>query len=750
MSKRCERGGGKESARRTPGRQARVERLGSFGHAHWRAGADRLWWSDEAARLHGFEAAGEVTLDSLGARYSEADRARLLSCLSDTVGSEESFEFEAALSLPCGTCRHLRIVGQRDRDRNEDRASRAAGVLVVFQDLSENGTAKALAQAERRQADFAELCSHWYWETGPDLRFTYISDQVERLLGIGATLHIGKTRLELFGENEIPPEVLANVGQMARREPFELGYWRPGLDGRERFICTVGKPLFDGDGNFLGYRGIGRDLTVEQRVKEELLDANRRLLAANERTEDAFLELRRANALLAGRNAEMAKAQADIRHAALHDSLTGLPNRCYLDEKLAVCAEKCRREDVPLGALHIDLDRFKQINDALGHAAGDAVLRHVAAILLRGVTAADFVARVGGDEFVVLCAGREVVELGTVACRLIAELEQPLVFEGKECWFGASIGIAAMRGAEIKSEELLVNADIALYRAKKHGRSRHEFFSGDIQREIIRYKATADGVLAGLKRAEFLPYYQPQISADSARIVGVEALARWRHPVEGVLGPAQFLQIAEDLGVVAALDKVILERAIEDFARWRAAGLIVPKLSVNVSARRLLDRDLIRSVSLLDLPRGAISFELLETVFLDEVNETIAWNIDMLKEMGIDIELDDFGSGHASIISLVKLGPDAIKIDRELVSSITVDRKRRGLVRSIIEMGRSLETRIIAEGVETGDQAELLHDLGCDALQGFHFARPMGADEFQIFLQRWQNHPAAPALRQSG
>jgi EAL domain-containing protein (putative c-di-GMP-specific phosphodiesterase class I) len=294
----------------------------------------------------------------------------------------------------------------------------------------------------------------------------------------------------------------------------------------------------------------------------------------------------------------------------------------------------------------------------------------------------------------------------------------------------------------------LVNADIALYRAKKRGRCAHEFYSAEVQRQIVRYKAMADGVLAGIGRGEFVPHYQPQISADSSRIVGVEALARWYHPEEGVLGPDHFMQVVDDLGVVATLDRIVLERALEDLGRWRAAGLDIPKLSVNVSARRLNDRDLIASVSQLALPRGVIAFELLESVFLDAPDETISWNIDMLKEMGIEIELDDFGSGHASIISLVKLGPQAIKIDRELVSSITADRTRCGLVRSIIEIGRSLDTRVIAEGVESAAQAQLLHRLGCDALQGYHFGRPMPADEFLQFGHGWNSRD--PAARETG
>ena len=677
-----------------------------------------------------------TSLDALVAIYSEQDRAHLLRCLDAALETGARFEFEAGLSLPCSTRREIHVIGERDLDP----AGQPAGVLVVVQEIcGARPAAAATAVNDARKADVEELCSHWFWETGPDHRFTYLSPQVERLLGMSAGFHIGKTRIELFGENEIPPEMEEHLRAVERRQPFELGYWRPGLDGRKRYISTAGKPFFAEDGTFLGYRGVGRDLTAEQRVKEKLLTTNLQLQVANVRIEDALADLRRANALLAERNSEMARTQAGIRYAALHDPLTGLPNRRYLDERLFTYAEASRREGTSLAALHVDLDRFRQINDTLGHAAGDAVLRHVAGVLLHSVTAADFVARVGGDEFVVICAGSELGALETLARRLIAELERPLVFEGRECWFGASVGIAVTTGAQVKPEELLVNADIALDRAKQHGRGGHAFFSTEIQREIIRYKATADGVLAGLKRAEFVPYYQPQISSDCDRIVGVEALARWHHPVEGLLGPNRFLHVADDLGVAAALDRAILEHAIADLRRWQAAGLTVPKLSVNVSARRLMDRDLIGSVSQLDLPRGLLSFELLESAFLDEVNETISWNIDMLKEMGIDIELDDFGSGHASIVSLVKLGPDAIKIDRELVSSITEDRTRCGLVSSIIEICRSLRTRVIAEGIETGAQAELLHDLGCDALQGYHFAKPMSAEDFQQFVRTWED-----------
>ena len=725
---------------RPPWQHERIERLAKVGHWYWPAGAARLSWSDEAARIHGHDSSREGTsLDALVADFFEDDGARLLEALDAALETGARFDFQARLSLPCGTRRDIQVTGEGDRDP----AGQPIGVLVVVREVPAAEAAAPRAVHRGRDADFDELSPQWHWETGADGRFTSVSPRIEALLGISPQPQIGRACTELFGDGEGGDR---RLDAMERRRPFEAGAWRQGPDGRRRYLSIRGKPFFGERGTFLGFRGIGRDLTADQSVKERLLQANLELQVANARIEDALADLRRANAALAERNSEMAMAQAGIRYAALHDPLTGLPNRRYLDEKLAGYAEASRRDGTSLAVLQVDLDRFKQINETLGHAAGDAVLRHVAGVLLHSVTAADFVARVSGDEFVLVCVGSELGAIETLARRLIAELERPLVFQGRECWFGASIGIAASGGAQARPDELLVNADIALYRAKKLGRGSHAFFSTEMQREIVRYKATSDGVLAGLKRGEFVPYYQPQISADSAEIVGVEALARWRHPVEGILPPSRFLQVADDLGVSDALDRAILEHAIADYRRWQAAGVTVPKLSVNVSARRLLDRDLIRSVSQLDLPSGVLSFELLESVFLDEVDETIAWNIDMLKEVGIDIELDDFGSGHASIVGLVKLGPDAIKIDRELVTSITVDQTRCALVRSIVEICRSLGTRVVAEGVETAAQADLLHSLGCDALQGYHFAKPMPADALVQFFRAWQGRSGGSLL----
>ncbi|MDX8433688.1 EAL domain-containing protein [Mesorhizobium abyssinicae] len=446
-------------------------------------------------------------------------------------------------------------------------------------------------------------------------------------------------------------------------------------------------------------------------------------------TSDVLLNenLERERQLSESKNAELEIAKARIEHVALHDSLTGLPNRRYLDEMLAESGESGRRTAL----LHLDLDRFKQINDTLGHAAGDAMLMHASKVIKANAGAADFVARIGGDEFVVVAHGDGDDKLAELASRIIEEMRQPVAFQGHQCRFGVSIGIAANDGVDAR--QLLVNADLALYRAKSHGRNRYEFFNEELQSEIVRTKQIADEILGGLERNEFVAYYQPQFDARTLEIVGVEALSRWKHPRRGILAPAAYLKVAEELNVVALIDRTTLKQALENFERW--SHLNIPRVSVNVSARRLEDRDLIKGLRKLAIKQGTVSFELVESIFLDENDDFVSWNIEQIKELGIDIEIDDFGTGYASIVSLLKLQPRRLKIDRQLITPITGSKAQRRLVSSIIEIGKSLGIEVVAEGVETMEHARILKELGCDILQGYAFGRPMDAKTFKAFAQ---------------
>ncbi|TPN76150.1 EAL domain-containing protein [Mesorhizobium sp. CU2] len=474
-----------------------------------------------------------------------------------------------------------------------------------------------------------------------------------------------------------------------------------------------------------------RHVRARAKFLQDIGDTPKMIGAEWDVTSDVLLNenLMRERLLSESKNAELQAAKARIEHVALHDSLTSLPNRRYLDEMLAASGASDNR----MALLHLDLDRFKHINDTLGHAAGDAMLIHASNAIKAKVGASDFVARIGGDEFVVVVHGRSDDELARLADQIIEEMRQPVDYQGHQCRFGVSIGIAANSDADAK--QLLINADLALYRAKSRGRNRYEFFNEDLQSEIIRTKQTADEILSGLERNAFIAYYQPQFDAKTLQIVGVEALSRWRHPRRGILAPDIYLKVAEELNVVSLIDRAVLEQALENFEQWNSDGLAIPRISVNVSARRLEDKDLIGSLRKLDIKAGTVSFELVESIFLDENDDLVSWNIEHIKELGIDIEIDDFGTGYASVVSLLKLQPRRLKIDRQLVTPITGSKAQRRLVSSIIEIGKSLGIEVVAEGVETMEHARILKELGCDILQGYAFGRPMDAKTFRTFAQ---------------
>jgi EAL domain-containing protein (putative c-di-GMP-specific phosphodiesterase class I) len=237
-----------------------------------------------------------------------------------------------------------------------------------------------------------------------------------------------------------------------------------------------------------------------------------------------------------------------------------------------------------------------------------------------------------------------------------------------------------------------------------------------------------------LERGEFTPFYQPQFDARTHQIVGVEALARWRHPTRGVVAPAEFIAPAEELAVIGAIDRAVLEQALAQFRSWRTRGFRLPRFSVNVSLRRLHDDDLLRELRSLNIEPGILSFELVESIYLDERDDRFSRTIDQLKALGVDIEIDDFGTGYASIVSLTKIKPRRLKIDRQLVTPIVRSESQRRLVQSIVEIGRSLDIEIIAEGVETMEHARLLRDIGCNILQGFAFAKPMSGEDLERFM----------------
>ena len=467
-----------------------------------------------------------------------------------------------------------------------------------------------------------------------------------------------------------------------------------------------------------------------------------RIVGANwDVTKDMLLqaELREARSRAEEQNVQLRATRRTLEHQSLHDALTGLPNRRYLDQFMEAGNGKADPSH-RIAFIHVDLDRFKEVNDTLGHAAGDEVLRQTTSRLLDLVNPDEFASRVGGDEFVIATSGASVERRSReLAQAIVRSLARPIEISGHKCRIGCSAGISCQTAAMEEPRELLVNADIALYEAKKRGRNRFEVFSEELRMAAVLRKTMSDEFLNALEHDQIVPYFQPQFDARTLQIVGVEALARWHHPDRGTLAPDRFLDIAESLNRAADLDAIILEKSLFQSVRWKALGLDVPHLSVNISAQRLKDGRMFERLADLQFTPGSLSFELLESISFDEQDEDLRTAISRLKSLGIDIEIDDFGTGHASIVSLIELGPKRLKIDRKLISPIEGSASQRRLVASIIEIGRSQDIEIVAEGVETDEHIEILRGLGCHVLQGYAFSKPLPAAEFITFVNNWQS-----------
>ena len=587
-------------------------------------------------------------------------------------------------------------------------------IIGTDTDITERKKAEArLEEVSRRLRLALDVSKVGVFEANLDTGMVMRDEQLLRIYGMKTTNPLDEGTVfseRLHPEDRVRALLTVDDG-IASQAPFDNAFRIMRPDGEIRHVRSTSVTFIDSEGQ-------------------------RKLIGANwDVTEDVLLrqELEQAMELAEARNRDLEAARTRIEYNALHDHLTSLPNRRFLDQQLD---DWIARKVAYCAILHIDLDRFKQINDTLGHLAGDAMLVHTARVLSSIIGARDFVARVGGDEFLILCdAGHSRDDVIAMTDRILDALRRPVPYEGHLCRFGASVGIAWAPDGAVDAKQSLMNADIALYRAKGLGRNRYEFFTKQLQTQIHHAKRTADDIIKGLEDGEFVPFYQPQFNARTLEIAGVETLVRWMHPRHGLLAPDYFLKIAEDINALTIIDRHIAELALQHFADWETQGLTIPRISVNVSSPRLREPGLIESLAQLGIPSGKLSFELLESIFLDDLDEDASRTLAELKALGIEIEIDDFGTGHASIVGLMKLNPSRLKIDRALVKPITESPEQRKLVGSIIDIGHSLNIDVVAEGVETRLHADMLRDLGCDILQGYAFARPMPKPELEAFIR---------------
>ncbi len=540
-------------------------------------------------------------------------------------------------------------------------------------------------RAEEILSDFEQTGQGWFWETDRRGLLVYVSPTIGDVLNVPQSRLLGRPLTELFDPDEQGFDGERSLAfHLTARSPFLDLTLRAASRSEERWWSVSGRPLYDSLGNYLGFRGSGNDLTEKLRSEEQ------------------------------------------VSRLAHFDSLTGLANRVQMAQTLEKILNSHAVEHRVCAVFLLDLDRFKQVNDTLGHPAGDNLLTQVAARLEHAVDQHGRVGRLGGDEFQVILPGHhQRRDLAALAQRIIAELSEPYAIDGHRVVIGASVGIALSPDDGVTSEAIIRNADLALYAAKDNGRGRHHFYAPDLHSDAEERRQLEQDLRDALTTGCFELYYQPVVHTATERITGFEALLRWNHPTRGWLPPSKFIPVAEDSGLIAQIGEWALRTACHDLASWPDSVRVAVNVSPLQFANPALPAVITQALAAAQVDPSRLELEITESVFLND-DEGIDAMFAALKRVGVRLALDDFGTGYSALGYLKKAPFDKIKIDQSFVRGATVDGSRNGaIITSIVSLAEALGMETTAEGVETMDELDLVRALGCSHVQGHIYAKPL-------------------------
>lgn len=566
-------------------------------------------------------------------------------------------------------------------------------------------------------------------------------------------LLLDQTGADPMSQVRFDPKSIENV---LFAKPFHLDYFSVGLiaNGKRLISSFESKLANSGEGykggaervnldasvanaTLSGYAALGQRISAYADARsEQLLDLHRTLFFATIGVIVlvALFIFRPMSKAILRKTHELVDARNSMAFIAVHDGLTGLHNRTFLTDHFDTLIKGAHRRRERLAVIQLDLDRFKQINDTLGHAAGDYVLVVTAQRMRDSCRASDLCARLGGDEFVMILNGAGGTEdINMLARRILEQINEPITFQGTTILPGASAGIAVYPIDADNAQDLLVHADLALYSAKKMGGGNFSFFSEELRRELDYRKQLEHDIKVAISERAFQVYFQPQVSLTDGTISGIEALVRWNHAERGMIAPGEFIPVAEKCGFMPEIGRIVISKAINEAAEWNRAGIAFGRLAVNVSGTELREHDfdafLFETLEKAGLPPQKLSLEIVESVILDDEKTGIAAKLRHIRAAGVHLELDDFGTGYASLSHVNPNEIDRLKIDRRFVQNIHENGDNSKIVRAITELARGLGISIVAEGAETEAELDSLMAIGCDQVQGYSIAFPMPQDK---------------------